>query len=125
MRIKIIKNPSITELLELSNHFNLENPIVHECYKFLMIFYHNDILVGYVNYIESISYVGNIYAYIRTLDSKPEYLDIIIKQMKIKMKKNKYSFAYLDSDKEIFNENVIEILRNNNFEGDDFLFSNL
>lgn len=41
------------------------------------------------------------------------------------MKKNKYSYAFLNSDNISFNKYTIDILKSNNFVGDEFLFLNL
>ena len=52
-------------------------------------------------------------------------LDLIIKQMIKQMKEKKYSYTFLNSENKLFDEKIINILKSNNFEGNEFLFLNL
>ena len=52
-------------------------------------------------------------------------LDLMIKQMIEIMKQKNYSYTFLNSDNNSFDKYTINILKSNNFTGDDFLFLNL
>jgi hypothetical protein len=53
------------------------------------------------------------------------FLDLMIKQMIKQLKQKKYSYALLNSESKSFDKNTIDILKSNDFAGDDFLFLNL
>jgi hypothetical protein len=122
MKAKIIKKPSLDEILNLSNIFNLESPINLNNYEYIIIFYDkNKNIIGFINFIE-IYYYKYTKTFIREIyfiDEK--YLNAIIQKMIKVMEIQKYSYSYLHCD-ENFDKNTIDILKLNGFDGDDFLF---
>ena len=53
MKAKIIKKPSLDEILNLSNIFNLESPINLNNYEYIIIFYDkNKNIIGFINFIK-------------------------------------------------------------------------
>ena len=50
------------------------------------------------------------------------FLDTMIKLMIKQLKNKKYSYALLNSESKTFDKNTIDILKSNDFTGDDFLF---
>lgn len=53
------------------------------------------------------------------------FLDTMIKLMIKQLKHKKYSYALLNSESKTFDKNTIDILKSNDFAGDDYLFLNL
>lgn len=126
MKAKIIKKPNINEILKLSSIFRLESPININEYKNIIEFFDdNDNLIGFVNYVENhyLDYIKSFINMIYFTDNT--YLNMIIKLMIKQLKQKKYSYALLNSESDLFDKNTIEILKSNNFTGDDFLFLNL
>lgn len=123
MKAKIIKKPSLNEILNLSKIFDLESPINLNNYECIMIFYDkNKNIIGFINFIE-IYYYKYTKTFIRQIyfiDEK--YLDAIIKKMIKVMKTQNYSYSYLHCDDENLDKNTIDVLKLNGFDGDDFLF---
>ena len=126
MRTRLIKKPNFNEILKLSNIFILENPIDINDYKNIIEFYdEDDNLIGFINYIESV-YLKNTKTYIKNINfTDKKYLDIMIKLMIDLMKKKKYSYTFINSEKNFFDKYLLNILKLNEFVGDDFLFLNL
>ena len=126
MKAKIIKKPNITEILKLSKIFDLESPININDYKNIIEFFdENNNLIGFINFIESVclNYTKTFIKFITFTDKNN--LDLMIKQMIEIMKQKNYSYTFLNSDNNSFDKYTINILKSNNFTGDDFLFLNL
>ena len=126
MKAKIIKKPNITEILKLSKIFDLESPININDYKNIIEFFdENNNLIGFINFIESVclNYTKTFIKFITFTDKNN--LDLMIKQMIEIMKQKNYSYTFLNSDNNSFDKYTINILKLNNFTGDDFLFLNL
>jgi hypothetical protein len=120
MKSKLLKNPDIDEILKISRIFNLESPIKISEYKNIIVFYNdNDELIGFVNYVENHylnftkSFINMIYFVENT------YLDSMIKRMIEQMKQKGYSYIILDTD--LFDGYIIDVIKSNNFVGDDYL----
>ena len=123
MKVKIIKKPSLNEILILSKTFDLESPINLNDYKYIIVFYDKSKnIIGFVNFVENyyLDYTKTFIRQIYFIDKK--YLDAIIKKMIKVMETQKYSHSYLHCDDENFDKNTIDILKLNGFDGDDFLF---
>ena len=123
MKTKIIKKPSLNEILNLSKTFNLESPINLNDYKYIIVFYDKSKnIIGFVNFVENyyLDYTKTFIRQIYFIDKK--YLDAIIKKMIKVMETQKYSHSYLHCDDENFDKNTIDVLKLNGFNGDDFLF---
>ena len=126
MKAKIIKKPNITEILKLSTIFDLESPININDYKNIIEFFdENNNLIGFINFIESVclNYTKTFIKFITFTDKNN--LDLMIKQMIEIMKQKNYSYTFFNSDNNSFDKYTINILKSNNFTGDDFLFLNL
>jgi len=123
MKAKIIKKPSLNEILILSKTFDLESPINLNDYKYIIVFYDKSKnIIGFVNFVENyyLDYTKTFIRQIYFIDKK--YLDAIIKKMIKVMETQKYSHSYLHCDDENFDKNTIDVLKLNGFNGDDFLF---
>jgi|SaaInlStandDraft_4_1057021.scaffolds.fasta_scaffold32596_4 hypothetical protein len=123
MKVKIIKKPSLNEILILSKTFDLESPINLNDYKYIIVFYDKSKnIIGFVNFVENyyLDYTKTFIRQIYFIDKK--YLDAIIKKMIKVMETQKYSHSYLHCDDENFDKNTIDVLKLNGFNGDDFLF---
>lgn len=123
MKAKILKKPSLNEILNLSKIFKLESPINLNDYKYIIVFCDkNKNVIGFVNFVENyyLNYTKTFIRQIYFIDEK--YLDAIIKKMIKVMETQKYSHSYLHCDDENFDKNIIDILKSNGFDGDDFLF---
>jgi hypothetical protein len=123
MKVKIIKKPSLNEILILSKTFDLESPINLNDYKYIIVFYDKSKnIIGFVNFVENyyLEYTKTFIRQIYFIDKK--YLDAIIKKMIKVMETQKYSHSYLHCDDENFDKNTIDVLKLNGFNGDDFLF---
>ena len=123
MKVKIIKKPSLNEILILSKSFDLESPINLNDYKYIIVFYDKSKnIIGFVNFVENyyLDYTKTFIRQIYFIDKK--YLDAIIKKMIKVMETQKYSHSYLHCDDENFDKNTIDVLKLNGFNGDDFLF---
>ena len=123
LKAKLINN---IDIFKLSDKFDVaKNGLKIDDYKNIIEFYDEDNkIVGFVNFIESV-YLEYTKTYIKSIyfvDKK--YLDLIIKKM-INVMKKKYIYTYLDSENKSYDDNIINILKLNNFIGDDFLFLNL
>jgi len=126
MKTKIIKKPNLNEILKLSSIFRLDSPINMNEYKNIIEFFDsNDNLIGFVNYVENhyLDYTKSFIKIIYFIDKT--FLDLIIKQMIKQLKQKNYSYAFLNSESDLFDKNTIKILKSNDFSGDDFLFLNL
>lgn len=126
MKVKIIKQPKLNEILNLSSVFKLDSPINMNYYKNIIEFFDDDNnLIGFINYVENYyldftkSFINMIYF------TDIVYLDLMIKQMIKYMKQKKYSYTFLHSENNLFDKNTINILKSNDFVGEDFLFLNL
>lgn len=126
MKAKIIKKPNINEILKLSSIFLLESPINMNEYKNIIEFFDDDDnLIGFVNYVEN-HYLDYTKSFINMIYFTDKiFLDLMIKQMIKQLKQKKYSYALLNSESKSFDKNTINILKSNNFVGDDYLFLNL
>ena len=126
MKAKIIKKPNINEILKLSSIFRLDSPININEYKNIIEFFDdNDNLIGFVNYVEN-HYLDYTKSFIKMIYfTDKTFLDLMIKQMIKQLKQKKYSYALLNSESKSFDKNTIDILKSNDFAGDDFLFLNL
>ena len=126
MKAKIIKKPNINEILKLSSIFRLDSPINMNEYKNIIEFFDdNDNLIGFVNYVEN-HYLDYTKSFIKMIYfTDKTFLDLMIKQMIKQLKQKKYSYALLNSESKSFDKNTIDILKSNDFAGDDFLFLNL
>jgi hypothetical protein len=126
MKAKIIKKPNINEILKLSSIFRLDSPININEYKNIIEFFdENDNLIGFVNYVEN-HYLDYTKSFIKMIYfTDKTFLDLMIKQMIKQLKQKKYSYALLNSESKSFDKNTIDILKSNDFAGDDFLFLNL
>ncbi len=126
MKAKIIKKPNINEILKLSSIFLLESPINMNEYKNIIEFFDDDDnLIGFVNYVEN-HYLDYTKSFINMIYFTDKiFLDLMIKQMIKQLKQKKYSYALLNSENKLFDKNTINILKSNNFIGDDYLFLNL
>ena len=123
MKAKILQKPSLNEILNLSKIFNLQSPINLNNYEQVMVFYDKKKnIIGFINFIEIFyyKYTKTFIRQIYFIDEK--YLDAIIKKMIKVMEMQKYSYSYLHCDDENFDKNIIDILKSNGFDGDDFLF---
>ena len=126
MKVKIINKPNIKDILKLSAIFKLESPINMNEYKNIIEFFDDDDnLIGFINYIENY-YLDFTKSFIKMIYfTDNTYLDLMIKQMIKLMKQKKYSYAFLNSESDSYDINTINILKLNDFTGDDFLFLNL
>jgi hypothetical protein len=126
LKAKLINNIDIGNVLKLSDIFDIaKNGLKIDDYKNIIEFYDEDNnIVGFVNFIESV-YLEYTKTYIKSIHFIDiNYLDQIIKKM-INVMKKKYIYTYLDSENKSYDDNIINILKLNNFIGDDFLFLNL
>lgn len=125
LKAKLIKKPNIINLIKIYQIFNIDDNINIDNYKNIIEFYEDNQLIGFINFIEIVylEYTKTFIKSINVIDKK--YLDYVIKKMIIIMRKNKYTYTHLDSENKSYDKNTIEILKLNNFVGDDFLFLNL
>lgn len=126
MKVKIINKPNIKDILKLSSIFKLESPINMNEYKNIIEFFDDDDnLIGFINYVENY-YLDFTKSFIKMIYfTDNTYLDLMIKQMIKLMKQKKYSYTFLNSESDSYDKNTINILKLNDFTGDDFLFLNL
>lgn len=126
MKAKIIKKPNINEILKLSHIFTLKSPININEYKNVIEFFDDDDnLIGFVNYVEN-HYLNYTKSFINMIHFTDKiFLDTMIKLMIKQLKHKKYSYALLNSESKTFDKNTIDILKSNDFAGDDYLFLNL
>ena len=107
--------------------FAFQNDLIYiPSYKNIIEFFDdNDNLIGFVNYVEN-HYLDYTKSFIKMIYfTDKTFLDLMIKQMIKQLKQKKYSYALLNSESKSFDKNTIDILKSNDFAGDDFLFLNL
>ena len=122
------KEMDFNYLIKIFQKFKINKTLDVDYYKNAVEIYdENNELIGFINY--KIANLWNqktnkIYerSFIRSIhyiDLK--YLDVIIKKMQ-EILKNKYLYIYTDITSNVYDDNIINALKSNNFEGDEFVY---